>query len=187
MARLARGEYLDPNTIQIVHATSRCVRRAFLCGEDPYSGNSYDHRRQWIRDRLEFLASIFGIDCLTFAVMSNHLHLVLRSRPDVVRSWSDDEVARRWLRLCPVRKNRNGQPAEPNDAELAMILNDPRRVAELRIRLSDISWWMRMTPKRSPSWPTMKTIAPGGFGRDVTRHSCCWTKRPCLLVPFMSI
>ena len=101
MARRARGEYLDPLAIQIVHTVSRCVRRAFLCGEDSVTGQSFEHRREWIRERLEFLASVFAIDCLTFAVMSNHLHTILRSRPDLVQLWSDEEVARRWLRLCP--------------------------------------------------------------------------------------
>ena len=148
MARLARGEYLDPQTIQIVHVTSRCVRRAFLCGFDPYSGKCYEHRRQWICERLEFLASVFAIDCLTFAVLSNHMHLILRSRPDIVRGWSDEQIARRWLRLCPVRKDQNGEPVEPSDSELSLILNNPRRIAELRIRLSDISWWMRMTTEK---------------------------------------
>ena len=57
------------------------VRRAFLCGEDAVSGKSYDHRKQWIRERLEFMASIFAIDLLTYTVLSNHLHLVMRSRP----------------------------------------------------------------------------------------------------------
>ena len=143
MARLARGEYLDPLNIQIVHTIQRCVRRAFLCGIDPLSGKDYDYRRTWIRDRLEFLASVFAVDCLTYTVMSNHIHLVLRSRPDIVRSWSDEQVARRWLRLFPKRKEPNGQPAEPTEVELNQILLDPSRVAELRTRLSDISWWMR--------------------------------------------
>ena len=71
MARLARKEMIDPSEVQVLHAVSRCVRRAFLCGDDPVSGESYEHQRQWIRDRLEFLASVFGIDCLTYAVMSN--------------------------------------------------------------------------------------------------------------------
>ena len=79
MARQARGEYLDPSEVQVVHAVQRCVRRAFLCGRDPLTGKSFEHRRQWIRDRLEFLASVFGVDCLTYTVMSNHLHVVLRS------------------------------------------------------------------------------------------------------------
>jgi REP element-mobilizing transposase RayT len=145
MARIARGQYLDPLTVQIVHTRQRCVRRAFLCGRDPATGKDYEYRRQWIRDRLEFLASVFGIDCLTYAVLSNHVHLILRSRPDIVCSWSDEEVARRWLRLFPKRKGPDGQAAEPGEVELHQILNDPGRVAELRKRLSDISWWMRCT------------------------------------------
>ena len=31
MARQARGEYLNPDEIQVVHAVQRCVRQAFLC------------------------------------------------------------------------------------------------------------------------------------------------------------
>jgi len=145
MARQARGEYLDPSDVQVVHAVQRCVRRAFLCGNDPLTGNSFEHRRQWIRDRLEFLASAFGIDCLTYTVMSNHLHVVLRSRPDVVKEWSDDEVARRWWRLFPKRRDANKDPAEPYDHELAMLTGDPQKLAEIRKRLSDVSWWMRCT------------------------------------------
>ena len=145
MGRPARSEVMDPSQIQIFHCTHRCVRRAFLCGNDPYSGVSYEHRREWIRKRLEFLASIFGIDCLTYTVMENHLHQVLRSRPDVVEGWSDEEVARRWLRLFPVRVNDDGSPAEPSQPEIDSIVNDPDKLSKRRRRLSDISWWARCT------------------------------------------
>ena len=145
MGRQARGEVMDPRQIQIFHCVHRCVRRAFLCGKDPYSGVCYEHRRQWIRHRLEFLASVFAIDCLTYTVLSNHLHLVLRSRPDVVAGWSDDEVARRWLRLFPCRRNQDGSPAEPTQPEIDTIVNDPESLGKRRQRLSDISWWMRCT------------------------------------------
>lgn len=145
MPRQARGEYVNPNEVQILHLVNRCVRRAFLCGRDPVTGQSFEHRRQWIRDRLEFLASVFAIDCLTYTVMSNHLHLILRSRPDVAKEWSDKEVARRWLRLFPLRREKDEVPAEPEDIELSTITSDKKRLAEIRLRLTDVSWWMRCT------------------------------------------
>jgi hypothetical protein len=76
--------------------------------------------------------------------MSNHFHLILRSRPDVVSTWDDTEVARRWLLICPVRKNSAGHPEEPNEFELNSIRNDPRKLEILRLRLSDLGWWMRV-------------------------------------------
>ena len=143
MPRLARGEVIDPNEVQILHCIERCVRKAWLCGTDPATGECFEHRRGWIRDRMEFLASVFAIDCLTFSIMSNHLHLVLRSRPDVVAAWSDEEVAQRWLRLFPARRNPDGSPAVPTRPELNMILNQPEVLASRRQRLSDVSWYMR--------------------------------------------
>lgn len=145
MPRKPRYEVADPAEVQVFHAVQRCVRRAFLCGEDQFTGQSFEHRRGWIRDRLEFLASAFGIDCLTYTVLSNHLHVVLRSRPDVVAAWSDVEVAKRWLKLFPQRRKQDGSPETPTKPEIDMIVNQPEVLAERRRRLSDVSWWMRCT------------------------------------------
>lgn len=135
---------IDPSEIQIVHTWNRCVRRAFLCGYDSITNRDLEHRRQWIRERIEFLASIFGIDIVTFAILSNHFHQVLRSRPDIVRDWSDEEVALRTMRLAGKQWFRpDGTPRKSATAEVARRTNDPKRMQELRARLSDISWWMK--------------------------------------------
>ena len=142
MARAARQISIDPSEVQIVHVYNRCVRRAFLCGQDPVTGKNFEHRREWARERLEHLASIFGVDCLAFAILSNHTHQILRSRPDIVATWSDREVATRWLRISPKRDDA-GQPLAPTESQINMLLNNSERIAEIRVRLSDVSWWMR--------------------------------------------
>ena len=144
MARLARAEVFAPDEIAVVHVINRVVRRCLLLGNDPVSGKNFDHRKVWIEDRLRQLAAAFGIDLLAFSCLSNHFHLILRSRPDVVTTWDDTEVARRWLLLCPLRKQDDGTPEEPNEFELNSIRHDEKRLAAIRSRLSDISWWMRL-------------------------------------------
>ncbi len=81
------------------HCVSRCVRRAFLCGDDPSSGKNFEHRKKWIAQRLAELANIFAIDVYAFAVMSNHMHSVLNINAERCSQWTDEEVIHRWQRL----------------------------------------------------------------------------------------
>jgi hypothetical protein len=75
--------------------------------------------------------------------MNNHLHVVLRNRPDVVATWDDETVALRWWNIFPKRRDETGGPAKPEPHELRMLIPSKKAVAELRRRLSDISWFMR--------------------------------------------
>ena len=61
MARTNRRDVLADGEIQVVHCINRCVRRAYRCGQDPLTGTDYEHRRELIRQRMEFLAGIMGI------------------------------------------------------------------------------------------------------------------------------
>jgi hypothetical protein len=65
MARMNRRDVFDPNQVMVFHCVQRTVRRAWLCGQDPLSGKSFEHRRIWIQDRLKELSANFGIDCLS--------------------------------------------------------------------------------------------------------------------------
>jgi len=143
MARLSRAEIFDPSEIAAVHTIAKTVRCCYLLGDDHLTGKKFDHRKQWFEDKLKQLAANFGIDLLAFACLSNHFHLVLRSRPDVVATWDDTEVARRWWSLCPKRKVKHevdGQsiwiPAEPTEWDLNLIRKDPVLLAAIRLRLS---------------------------------------------------
>ncbi|TVS07731.1 MAG: hypothetical protein EA424_29445 [Planctomycetaceae bacterium] len=142
MGRPLRCEQFDAGEVCVVHIVQRCVRKAYLAGRDDRTGIDYSFRREWIRRRLEALASVFGIDVLTYAIMSNHLHVILRNRPDVVATWSDEQAALRWLRVFPGRR-LDEQLAEPTENDVKALAADGERMAVVRRRLSDISWFMR--------------------------------------------
>jgi len=124
------------------HCTSRCVRRAFLCGEDRYSGRSFEHRRQWIEDRLLVLAGIFAIDIAAYAVMSNHYHVVLHVDREQCLAWNESEVIDRWHRLFKgsVMSQRFSQGETLDRVEQQALAYE---VDEWRQRLISISWFMR--------------------------------------------
>lgn len=138
----ARSLIVDPAASGYYHCTSRCVRRAFLCGSDPLTGRDCSHRKAWVEDRIRELAELFALNVYAFAVMSNHYHVVVHLDPAAARAWSADEVAQRWTRLFPIRIN--GAPDdEANAQRRASLLADPARLAVVRRRLGSLSWFMR--------------------------------------------
>ena len=124
------------------HCTSRCVRRAFLCGMDDVSGVCFEHRRQWLEDRLLALAKWFAIDIAAYAIMSNHYHVVLRVNRQKALAWSDAEVVARWHEIFhrKVYAKENLAENAPNELEIPIL---PKVIASWRERLIDISWFMR--------------------------------------------
>ena len=140
---MARQTVVPENEPGIYHCISRCVRRAFLCGVDSYSGKDYEHRKSWVRNRVHELTGLFSLEVCAYAVMSNHVHLVVKNDPLAVWEWSNDEVARRWFRLFPGGRDEKGQPVSADPIVVRRFLNDEERVEVCRKRLGNLSWYMR--------------------------------------------
>jgi hypothetical protein len=113
-----------------------------LIGLDETTGEDYSYRQEWIRQRLEKLASVFAVDVLSYAILSNHFHVVLRSRPDIVTAWSDKEAALRWMQLFQGKRSQE-QLESPTTSDVQSLANDSERLAVVRSRLSDLSWFMK--------------------------------------------
>ena len=124
------------------HIVSRCVRRTFLCGDDKTRGQSYEHRRQWIENRIRLLSSIFTIDICSYAVMSNHYHLVVKLSPEEANNWTEQEVVDRWLSIYKgsylVQKwNKKEQQTE------AELQTTKETINQYKNRLTSLSWFMK--------------------------------------------
>ena len=74
----------------------------FFCGVDHYSGQSCEHRRQWVVDRIVLLSSLIAIDVCTYAVMSNHYHLGLKLFLELLNDLSDGQIMDRWWAIDPI-------------------------------------------------------------------------------------
>ena len=172
---IPRHQLVDESVSGIYHCVSRCVRQAYLlawekssvalddsdsdvaadghglAGDESESCETTiivdDHRREWILSRIQHLSEVFAIDCISAAVMSNHMHLLLRTLPEVVQQWSDAEVAYRWLLLHPAQDIKNLRFREPGhklgEEWETFLLPSQEAVDEWRKRMSSLSWYMK--------------------------------------------
>lgn len=137
-----RKAQVSLDTTPYYHCVARCVRRAYLCGRDDVTGADYSHRRQWIEERMFYLATMFAVDICAYAVMSNHVHIILHVDQDRAAGWSLDDVIQRWHALfkgtSQSQRYLRGDPLAKAEMEAL-----GSQASVWRERLHDISWYMR--------------------------------------------
>ena len=132
-----RSLQVQPDVTSYYHCMTRCVRRAFLMGSDASTGQRFDHRKRWVVEELARLERVFAVDVCAYAVMSNHIHLVLRLDGEAGRRWSEEELVARARTLFP------GAVRLAEDAGVLAA-----RLPEYRERLTSLSWFMRCLNER---------------------------------------
>ena len=100
-----------------------------------------EHRKVWVVERLAELSKVFAIEVCAYAVMSNHTHVVLRVDQQKAQSWSEEQVMAQWEKLfsIPVLVQQYKEGTE----SVAVAIETKKIIAEWRLRLMDISWYMR--------------------------------------------
>ena len=138
---IARKQLISVKDTPYYHVMTRCVRRAFLCGKDQYSGKCFEHRRGLIIDRIKQLANVFHIDVCAYAIMSNHYHLVLKV--SCTKNWSERRCLIDWSSLCGIPDicQRYIKNEGLSKAELDFVY---LQADVYRKRLMDISWFMKL-------------------------------------------
>lgn len=138
----ARSQQICVDTTPYYHCVSRCVRRSFLCGKDQLTDRSYEHRREWIKQKMYTLSQVYCIDICAYAIMSNHYHLVVHINREKAQALSAHEVINRWQKehKLPslVMRWLSGQLSNQAEVKACMEIID-----SWRTRLWNLSWFMK--------------------------------------------
>ena len=125
-----------------IRFAGQALRRAYLCGPDPLTGQNHAHSRQWIENRIRILSSLFAIDICAYAVMSNHLHLVVKLCPNERDELTDADIVERWTSLFKgpllVQRWRAGEALGSAELQAAS-----EYINGFRSKLGDLSWFMK--------------------------------------------
>jgi putative transposase len=162
---VARKYLVDKETAGFYHCTNRCVRRTFLCGIDEVTGTDYSHRKAWLEDRMKALCDIFAVDIYAHAIMDNHYHIVLYVDPKAPQSWSNEEVAERWMQVYPSRLDKSENARQRELTKLA-LMDNPEKLAICRERLGDLSWYMRRLNEPLAKLSNQQDDCTGKFWED---------------------
>ncbi len=135
-----RNKQIALSETPFYHLTYRCVRRSFLCGE--LDGVNFEHRREWIIERLRLLSKMFAIGSASYAIMMNHYHLLIRVDVKKAAAWTASEIFEHWSILFQVpefmKQYLAGHLIADEDIQAA-----EQMVEMYRERLTSISWFMR--------------------------------------------
>lgn len=156
-----RNDSMDPTKIETHHVWSRVVQRAMLIGVDPLTKIDYSGRRDVLRSLLKYQSEVFAVDVGNYAILGNHFHGLLRSRPDIVAAWSDEECAfryksawpswgndaedesgRHWIDDDNVYHRKGNWCIRPTDDDVRKLLRNPDKMEAIRTFLGSISGFM---------------------------------------------
>lgn len=155
--RSARIKVPSSERDSVYHVMTRTVNGAFLLD---------DLAKETLRRQLRQLADYCGVQVLTYALMSNHFHILLRvpKAGDV----SDEEILRRYSVLYP--KPTRFQQARLDVIHAWLQSGDPEgeawRTRQLAM-MGDVSQFMKLLKQRFSVW----------FNRTHNRYGTLWAER----------
>jgi REP element-mobilizing transposase RayT len=137
----ARRKIVTPDIPSAYFITCRCNYAAELFGETtPY-------RKGWVEDEIFRLINIMAIDLFAHSVLSNHYHILIKIRPDIVKRWSAEEVAKRYFALCPSSRKKRPKGVKksdpPTQKEINWFVFASGKLKRARKRLSCVSFFMQ--------------------------------------------
>lgn len=141
MARFNRNFLISKTQSGVFLCTVSC-RKGFLVGGKGKKGADLDHRRKFLLDLLAVHSEQMTVELLGFSVSTDKLQLVLRTRPDLTKSKSDKEVARRYLTAVKAKVGFGQEPGVPTAEEIDSLIKKKPLLKVARERIGSLSWFV---------------------------------------------
>ena len=126
----------------------------------------HDREKEILRKIIWQVADFSGVEVLTYCVLSNHFHVLIRVMGDQVVS--DAELMRRFRVLCPKPTKYQTESAKVMESQLCAggVEADAIR-RKLLARMSDVSEFMKAVKQRFSVW----------YNRSHQRYGTLWAER----------
>lgn len=126
----------------------------------------HDREKEILRKIIWQVADFSGVEVLTYCVLSNHFHVLIRVMGDQVVS--DAELMRRFRVLYPKPTRYQVESAEVMESQLCAggVEADAIR-RKLLARMSDVSEFMKAVKQRFSVW----------YNRSHQRYGTLWAER----------
>ena len=139
MPARARKEIVDGKSPGYYLVTQRVVRGLRLTGVDGITGRDYSYRQAKLERRIRELAGLYLIEIAEFTCGADGFDLLVRTRPDLLPSLTNEDVVRRMLRRS--EKQLELKPP-PSEEAVSAALADAKRLTKLRARIVNLSQFM---------------------------------------------
>lgn len=158
MAR--RRRWLAPAELDsaVYHCTSRVVDRQFVFG-----AAEKEHFVALMRELAEFC----GVHIITFCVMSNHFHLLVRVPRAPERLPDREEVLAKLARLSGTQDVEGIRRRFDQFRESADVVGEEIYLATFHARMWNLSWYMKLLKQRFSQW----------YNRRAQRKGTLWEER----------
>ncbi len=125
-----------------------------------------DREKEVLRKMLWQVADFCGVEVLTYCIMSNHFHVLVRV-PDLQKI-SDHELIRRYKVLYPKPTRYQAESAKVMEAHLRANKEEGEAIRKkLLARMGDVSEFMKAVKQRFSVW----------YNRSHQRYGTLWAER----------
>jgi hypothetical protein len=148
MARIARSEVFDHNETNCIF-TECTAAPGRLLGElrSPLSSDR-EERRVFIEDIIAVFRQYFAVELIAYTFDHKSIQQMLQPKPQLAQELSPEDVARRWLIICPSIRRHDAPFDRPSEKDICRLCEDPDRIDRIRQQLSDVAWWNRLLCQR---------------------------------------